>query len=162
MKAWLCSLFLLPVLATQASAKAYFQSKAEMIRGAEVIAVITITEVKVAPKDRIQDYRKSGAAKLEMLIKGEIAQNFTILGDETFICASCPIAPGRYLAFLGKNGDAWVGSNWHQSLRPIQDDKVEWYVSDDDRHDMKSADLKAVIAEIRAILETQPEEEKKP
>ena len=137
-----------------ASAKAYFQSKQEMIEKAEVIAVITISDVEPAEeKGKVWTYQQKGKATVESVLKGNIADEFQIHGSETFICASCPIKEGRYIAFLKKDGKLWTGSNWHLSLRPIDDDDAaQWHAADDNRYEMKSAPLKTVLAEINAIL----------
>ena len=62
------------------------------------------------------------------------------------------LAKGRFLAFLTKDDDYWAGSNWHLPLRPIKEEKVEWYVSEEQRWPMKYQDLGKVTAEIKAIL----------
>lgn len=137
-------------LSHQAFAKAYFQTKQEMIEKAEAIAIIAISAVQDSDaKGKIWTYRTKGTAKVEDTLKGELPKEFTIYGAETFICASCPIAKGRFIAFLKQDGDLWTGSNWHLSLRPISDDMVEWYVADDNRFEMKPKALNSVVAEIK-------------
>jgi hypothetical protein len=153
-----CSLILL-ALCHQASAEAYFQTEAEMIRSAEVIAVISITDLRDSDvKGRTWTYRKSGEAKVETILKGQIPKAFTMYGAETFKCASCPIAEGRFLAFLKKDGDLWTGSNWHLSLRPIKGANVLWYIADDNRYEMKSTPLDAVLIRIKEAIANKTEQ----
>jgi hypothetical protein len=150
MKTLLACLIVLCASTLQAPAKAYFQTKAEMIQQADVIAIITITAVKPSEaKGTSWTYRKSGEARVETVYKGDIPKAFTIHGEETFICASCPISEGRFLAFLKKDGDLWRGSNWHLSLRPIRGENVEWYGNDDNRYEMKPAPLQTVLDEVK-------------
>lgn len=153
MKSALIFLAMLVCLCLPASAKAYFQTKQEMIERAEVIAIITITDARPGDaKGRIWTYRQEGRAKVENILKGDIPRAFTLHGAETFICAQCPIANGRFFAFLKKDGDLWTGSNWHLSLRPIRNDEVDWYVADENRYEMKPVLLEKVVAEIKAQL----------
>ena len=121
-----------------------------MIEKADAIAIVEITNVKDSnTKGKTWTYRTKGTVKVEKILKGKLPNEFTLYGAETFICASCPIAKGRYIAFLKKDGDLWTGSNWHLSLRPIKSDMVDWYVADDNRYEMESKALKKVLAEIK-------------
>ncbi|MDB4437980.1 hypothetical protein N9195_00160 [bacterium] len=150
MKPFFAVLITLCSLSPQAFAKAYFQTKNEMIEKAEAIAIVEISEVQdIDAKGEIWSYRTKGTVKVKEIIKGKLPQEFAIYGAETFICAGCPIAKGRFIVFLKKNGDLWTGSNWHLSLRPIKDDMVEWYVADDNRYEMKPKALNTVLAEIK-------------
>jgi hypothetical protein len=137
-------------LSPQALAKAYFQTKSEMIEKAEAIAIIEIAAVHDSDaKGKIWTYRTKGTARVEETLTGELPDEFTIYGAETFICARGPITKGRFIAFLRKDGDLWTGSNWHLSLRPIKDGMVDWYVADDNRYEMKPMALKTVLTEIK-------------
>jgi hypothetical protein len=141
-------------LTPQAFAKAYFQTKQEMIKKAEAIAIVTILEVQsTQTKGGHWTYAQAGTAKVEQVLKGKLPDQFTLHGSEDFICARCPIAKGRFLAFLKQDGDLWAGSNWQSSLRPIEGDRVEWYVEDQNRYEFKLVPIEDVIAEIRAILD---------
>lgn len=151
MKSLIAILVALCSLSPQAFAKAYFQTKHEMIEKAEAIAIIEISAVQDSEaKGKIWTYRTKGTAKVEETLRGELPDEFTIFGAETFICASCPITNGTFIAFLKKDGDLWTGSNWHLSLRPIKDGMVDWYVADDNRYEMRPMALKTVLAEIKA------------
>lgn len=150
MKPFIAVFIVLCSLSTQAFAKAYFQTKQEMIEKAEAIAIIEISAVRDSDaKGKVWNYRTRGTAKVEETLKGELLKEFTIHGAETFICASCPVTNGRFIAFLKKDGNLWTGSNWHLSLRPIKDGMVEWYVADDNRYQMKPTALNTVLAEIK-------------
>ena len=151
MKSRITVFIVLYSLSPQVYAKAYFQSKNEMIEKAKAIAIIDIFAIQDSDtKGKTWTYRTKGTAKVEETLKGVLPEELTIYGAETFICASCPVAQGRFIAFLKKDGDLWTGSNWHLSLRPIKDDMVEWYVADDNRYEMKPTDLKTVITEIKS------------
>ena len=150
MKSLLTVLIVLCSLSPHAFAKAYFQTKNEMIEKAEAIAVVEISAVQDSDaKGKIGTYRTKGTVKVEETLKGELPKEFTIYGAETFICASCPVTKGRFIVFLKKDGDLWTGSNWHLSLRPIKDGMVEWYVADDNQYEMKPRALNTVLAEIK-------------
>jgi hypothetical protein len=93
-------------------------------------------------------YSQQTKVSVEKVLKGKIPDNFVMYGGESFICAQCTLSKGRFLAFLGKDGDLWVGANWHLSLRPIKDDEVEWYISQEQRFPMKFQKLADVLAQI--------------
>lgn len=153
MKHLLTAFLLLMALCHAAHAKAYFQTKDEMIEKADVVAVITIGKIDEADtKGKTWTYRQSATAKTESVLKGKLPAEFTLHGAETFICAQCPLAKGRYIAFLKKDGELWTGSNWHLSLRPIKNDRVEWYVANDNRYEMQPTPLADVLAEIKEAL----------
>jgi hypothetical protein len=163
MKAILSALMVLFAFFHQVHAKAYFQTKEEMIQGAEVIAIISITDIRDSDtKGRTFFYRKSGEANVETVLKGDIPECFRIYGAGSFVCASCPIGEGRFVAFLRKDDDLWTGSNWDLSLRPINGTEVLWYVDDDNRYEMKPALLDEVIDQIKAILANKVESAKDP
>ena len=168
MKTLLTLVVTLILVCSHADAKAHFQARSELITKASVIAIIELQEPEAAKPDRdagqqgpfgadgvvgkTWTYSTQAKAKLVKLIKGEIPKEFMIYGGESFICAQCTLAKGKYLAFLNKDGDCWVGSNWQLSLRPIKGDKVEWYVSEEQKFPMKNQALDKVLAEIQEIL----------
>lgn len=156
MKSLLTFLVVMCSLSSQVFAKAYFQTKNEMIEKAEAIAIVEISAVKDSDaKGKVWTYRTKGTVKVEQTLKGELPDEFTIHGAETFICASCPLLNGRFIVFLKKDGSLWTGSNWHLSLRPITDGMVEWYVADDNRYEMKPMPLNKVLAEIKTQKENK-------
>ena len=135
------------------SAKAYFETKEQMIERAEVIAIITVSDVRDSDdKGQTWIYRKSATARTETVLKGSLPDEFRIHGNETFICAQCPLIEGRQLVFLKKDKDLWTGSNWHLSFRPITGSDVAWYKSDEDRYNMAPTPLEKVLAEIKEIM----------
>jgi hypothetical protein len=171
-------------LALPSYGKAYFQSQSELIANASVIAIIELQDPQ--PAKTLKDQRKNidpssdvdpfaeGAAGKEWLystqanativkqLKGDIPKEFILYGGESFICAQCTLAKGRYLAFLRKDGNCWAGSNWQSSLRPIREDQVEWFVSEEERHPMKFQNLEKVISQIQASIEQTKSEQAAP
>lgn len=154
--------------------KAYFFKQSELIDKATVIAIVVLEEPEAAKptkgeqpdpftEDRatgkIWTYSKQAKVRVEKVLKGEIPDEAILYGHESFICAQCVLKKGRFLAFLGKDGELWVGANWQLSLRPIRESEVEWYVSDDQRFPMKFQKLEEVLTEIRATLEKNKSEQ---
>ena len=156
MKSFLTALLLIELLSPHAIAKAYFQTKRQMIEGAEVIAIISISEIRPSEAvGKTWTYRQEASAQAETVLKGELPEEFTLHGSETFICAQCPLSQGRFLAFLKKDGELWAGSNWHLSLRPVTEDEVAWYADEENRYEMKPASLEKVVDEIKRRLADQ-------
>lgn len=156
------------VLASQGHGKAYFFSRTELVQKSLVIAIIELGEPGPSKPNADSDpfveqahgttwaYQKSAKAKVVRIIKGEIPPEFILHVDETFICAQCTLSKGRFLAFLQKDKDLWVGTNWHLSLRPIKDGKIEWYQGEDLMKPMTFQPEAAVLEEIRKLLEAAP------
>jgi hypothetical protein len=146
---------LLPAL--PAGAKAYFAGKKEMVGWSVAIAVVEVGKVEeVDAKGEHWTYRQRATAKVSDVLKGELPKEITLYGAETFICAQCKLAEGKHLIFLKKDGDKWVGSNWQLSVRPITDDKVEWYVDGKSALEQKPAPFKDVLAEVRKLVNEEP------
>lgn len=167
MKNFLVLLSSLVLFPSPVEAKAYFQTRSELIQKATVIAIIELQEPQAAKADpskgktdpfantvtgKVWSYSTQSKATLIKVIKGELPKTFTLYGGESFVCAQCTLSKGRFLAFLTKDDDYWVGSNWHLSLRPIKDGKVEWYVAEEQRSPMEYQNLEKVTADIKAIL----------
>lgn len=147
-----CVLIVLLAHAPAAHAKAYFAPKKEMIARAQAIAVVTIDAVEtVEVEGKHWTYLQRATARVEQLIKGTLPETVELHGEETFICARCTFAPGRYLVFLDRDGNLWVGSNWHLSARPIAGENVEWY-ADDRGSATKAMPLASVLAEVRSLV----------
>lgn len=149
----LITLLVLLGLAGTAMAKAYFSPKKEMIQRAEAIAVVNITSVIETNVDAIAgepgwSYRQKATADVERTLKGNAKGTIEIYGMESFICAQCRYEKGRFLVFLRRERDRWVGANWQPGIRPITGDTVSWPVKDDDAFASKPAPLADVIAEI--------------
>lgn len=133
-------------------AKAYFQTKEEMIERAEAIAIVSIGEVEsVEQQGKHWTYRQRSKVWVKSVLKGKLPDEFVLYGAETFICAQCSLDTGSFIVFLKKDGDLWTGSNWHLSLRKINKDKVDWYVANDNRYEIAPAPLEKVIKEIKAL-----------
>lgn len=152
------------VPASHGHAKAYFFKRSELVEKSLVIAIIELGDPGPAKANAGADpfvdqakgttwtYQKSSKASMVRKIKGEISADFILHGDETFICAQCRLSKGRFLAFLQKDKDLWVGTNWHLSLRPIKDGRIEWYEGEDLTKPMKFQPEKVVIAEVEKLL----------
>ena len=144
--------------------KAAFFSPAELARKADAIALVDLDEPEAVaasdpsetPSSSAGYYRKKAQARVVERIRGDIPDRFLIYGDEAFICAQCTLSKGRFLAFLTKKGDFWVGTNWHLSLRPIKGDQIEWIATDSPTWDFVFRKKDEVVAEIRTGLAKVP------
>jgi len=129
---------------------AEFFTRSQLIERATVIAIVSLEEPEEAkPAGKNTDpfadvaagekwiYSRQATMRIEKVLKGEIPEEVIIYGDESFICAQCKLSKGRFLAFLRQDGELWSGVNWHLSLRPIRNKKVEWYVSEELRYPME-------------------------
>jgi hypothetical protein len=155
---FICALLLSQVL--PAGAKAYFQDEAEMVEKAEVIAIVDLEEPQ---KGGGEDdpfgtvgvgkyaYRLKAAAKTISVLKGKLPEAFEFHGGESFICAQCIPSKGRFLVFLQKDEEKWVGANWQFSLRPIAKGKIEWY-SGKEKIDQAPQDEVKVIARVKELI----------
>jgi hypothetical protein len=145
---------LIALLSPVALSRPYYMSKAELIRKAQVIAILRISHVEsVEVTGSEQVYRQSALATVERVIKGNVPGRVTLYGLQT-LEARVEFALGTYLVFLSRDGDLLVGTNWHLSLRPINKGKVEWYASNEG-YRLKTAQLSAVLKEIESILMRQ-------
>lgn len=130
-------------------AKAYYANEAEMIERSEVVAIVNISEVeKAKTESKPFDYSEIAHATVEQTIKGTLPQTVKLYGGESFICAQVHYAPGRHLVFLRRNEDLLVGCNWHMSVRPIKDGKVEWFLPQE-RLKVSWQELEAVLARVK-------------
>jgi len=142
----------------------YFYDRLELVNCCPIIVVIDVEEPEKETKSNSDtsgldisqtpqwDYSQRAKAKVVRKLKGEIRDNFVLHGSENNIDAQCRLKKGRFLAFLTKDGIFWVGANWQLSLRPIVDNKIEWYVSDDKSLPMTFQAEKSVIDEIQARI----------
>ena len=153
---------------------AYFFTRTELIQNAAAIAIVEIEEPAPAkPLSTVQQdpfadgsatgkswiYGQQAKVRVQKVLKGELAKEFTLYGKESFICAQCELTKGRFLAFLTKDGELWVGANWHLSLRPIRSEQVEWYVADEQRYPMKFQNLDDIVLEVQAVIQKQQSEQ---
>lgn len=115
-----------------AFAKAYYAPEDEMISRVEVIAIVDISSVEKSTTKGVHwTYGEIAHATVQQALKGKLPQSVKLHGGESFICAQVHFAPGRYLVFLSRDGELFVGCNWHFSVRPIKEAQVEWYSSDE-------------------------------
>jgi hypothetical protein len=154
--------------------RAYFFTRTELIQKATAIAIVEIEEpepAKPTGNDQQDPFAEDGATgknwvygqqakvRVQKVLKGDLPKEFTLYGQESFICAQCMLTKGRFLAFLSKDGDLWVGANWQLSLRPIQNEQVEWYVTDEQRYPMKFQKFDDVVAGVVAAIQKQQSEQ---
>ena len=171
-----CILSLVLAFTWNAFGAAVFFTRSDLIKKAEVIAIITLGEPEGAkPVGKFRDpfvtntaagkqwnYSQQAKGRVEQVLKGKISNEFILYGKEGFICAQCELSKGRFLAFLSRDGDLWAGTNWQLSLRPIVGKEVEWYVSDEQRYPMKFQKLDNVLTQIQAVLKKQQSEQAVP
>jgi len=177
MKTIAAILLLLPALSGCAFGRAVFYARSELIKNASVIAIVDLSEPGKAqhavedwdPFDKREGatgerwaYSQQANARVERILKGSIPKEFILYGGESFICAECRLSKGRFLVFLTKDRDLWVGANWQFSLRPIRDNEVEWYVSEEQRFPMKFQKLESAITQIEWALATEIKANKSP
>jgi hypothetical protein len=142
---------LIALLSPVPFARPYYMSKVELVKKAQVIAILRIShveQVEVAGSDHV--YSQSALATVERVIKGSISGSVTLYAQQTSE-ARVDFAPGRYLVFLSRDGDLLVGTNWHLSVRPINKENVEWYASNKG-YALKTTQLSVVLKEIESIV----------
>ena len=146
-------LLILLFMTTSAFAKAYFAGKKEMIQQAQYIVLVNISKIEnVTKQGNNWIYRQKASGTVEQCLKGEAAEEIEIYGMESFICAQSRYEKGRVLLFLRKDGDLWCGSNWHLGVRPVYDNKVQWFKDDEFRFEFVETSLEDVISDIRRTL----------
>lgn len=145
-------------------AKAAFKSATDMIADADVIAVVRVESVENASvKSGHWTYSKRAVTVPLQVIKGKVPGKFYMLGGENFICAQCNYEPGKALVFLKKEGDAFRGNNWHLSIRPIRESKVEWFKEGGKSlFDMQPMPLKVVVPKVRRQVKQDEQLEQLP
>ncbi len=135
-------------------AKAYFASKVEMIKKADIIAIVDIINVEnTETKSEHWTYGQKVTAKVDEILKGKPSKDITIYGKEDFICAQCLFKNGKFLLFLKYDKNLLVGSNWSFSIRPIKDKSVEWYKKDGKSiFELEYVPLDNVVQEIKSKI----------
>lgn len=131
----LISCIVLPVLVVDARAEGGYHPPSEMIRRSQFIAIIVIDHVALLPKTEHPRwwFGQRAHAVVERNIKGALPHAIDIYGDENFVCQQTELSPGRYLAFLVEDRGRLHSSNYQMGIRPIRDDRVEWYHRGGDR-----------------------------
>lgn len=152
MKKILLSLLLLSLLSFVAHAKAYFSPQKEMVQRAEAIAIVQIKQIKhVHKQGSFWSYGQQAIGTVETSIKGDLPTDIEIYGKERFICAQSLFSKGRFLLFLRKDGELWIGSNWDRGIKAIKNEKVAWG-KDSSYFPHEERPLSEVILEIQHIL----------
>ncbi len=124
-----------------------------MVEKAEAIAIIEILNTEIVEKrGQHWTYRQKAIGIVKKTLKGNIPDDIIIYGMETFICAQCQFEKGRFLLFLQRDNDFWIGSNWHLGIRQIEDENIDWFKSDTSSFEMEQQPLKDVILDIQNIL----------
>ncbi|MGD9128658.1 MAG: hypothetical protein PVH19_14880, partial [Planctomycetia bacterium] len=149
-------LLLICCIASPCFARIRYADKTEMVEGAKAIAVVDITKVEeVETKGKMWNYSQKATGTIEQVLKGDLkkGEKIEICGMEDFECTRCRYATGRFLLFLGKDEKIWNGSNWQRGIRPIENDKVDWYKKDNDNIVGEAKPLEEVVAEVEKIDE---------
>lgn len=140
-------------LATSAAfAKAYYPSAREMIKGAEFIAVVTLSEPVKTETRGNWTYLEVTDAHLLRQIKGKLPRNFKIQGSENFKCAQCHFPKGESMVFLKKDHELYVGQAWNISCLPIESGKVAWFTDLNLRVSDTRSDTNECIKQIKSEL----------
>ena len=136
-------------------AKAYFASQSEMLKNSQIIAVVDVKKVEKADAHGVsRTYSQKATADVEQVLKGSPGKQITMYGGEDFICAQCQFKPGKTLVFLNQDNNLLIGSNWHLSIRPIENGQLEWYARDH-HSPLKLTKFDDVLKSIKAKLPKQ-------
>ena len=145
---------------TSASGKVSHVGKVEMVRMAECIAIVNVTEIQeVRQRGPLWIYQQKALGTIEQCLKGGVAGRINVYGMEAIVCAPARCEKGRFLLFLQKDGDLWHSVNWQLGIRPIKEGKVQWFGSGESQLGMTEVPLTEVLSEIAGIRE---EKEKRP
>lgn len=145
---------LLAILCSESSsfAKAAFCGFEEMVRRSDVIALVDVTEIKEKPvQGSTWTYGQTIIAKPVEVLKGRVQSPLSIYGMENFICAQCRFAKGPQLVFLKKDGDLLAGSNWHLSVRPVENGQIAWFKNSTSL-ELVPAPASDVLSQVRAEI----------
>ena len=109
------------------------EKKENVVNGAEVIAVVTISKVETSPeKDGV--ITEVATLEVEQVLKGSLPQGAKLQGFiDRFPCHTPTLqqSKGRALVFLRRDGEFYrkSGTGWEQ-LRPVQEGRVMWFESE--------------------------------
>ncbi len=98
---WCTALALVVLWPLPAMASAYFAGKKEMVRKADLIALVEITRLKDLEPDKSCGTKEARAAVIQMF-KGSNAQELTFQIPCFFPCAIVKVKPGRHTRFPGR------------------------------------------------------------
>jgi hypothetical protein len=136
-------------------AKLAYMTEDDMIRRAEIIAIVDISHVERATtKCWPYDYNEIAYATVQQTFKGTVPQAVKLYGGTSFVCAQDHFAAGRYLVFLLRHEDLLVACNDYFGIRPISGTQVEWYVPGKLKPSFQPLDT--VLQRIRNLV-AQPE-----
>lgn len=137
-------------VACQVQAKARFYDRTELVQNSSHIAVVSIGPVTNGKwTGKHWTYTQSASAQVVKTVKGTLPETIQLWGGEEFECAQTQLHSGRYLAFLIQEGQHYVGSNWANSLREIQQgDALMWFGDAKDGFKPKTTPLSVVLKQI--------------
>ena len=151
---WLALLALTCLVSIPVGARAAYATRLQMVRRAVAIAVLDIGPVEArTTKGRHWTYSQRAEAKVVETLKGQLPPEVKLVAGEDFICARTQLAEGRCLAFLMKDGEDYVGCNWHLSLRPVSaSNQIEWLMQPDTNMLRGKVALETALKQIRQDL----------
>lgn len=130
-----CTALLVAATSQIAFAKAYFATLKEMVERSDAIAIVDLSKVKnTATKGKTWTYSKEAQATLIETLKGKLPKTFVLCGGENFRCAHVDFKEGKNLLFLNKEGDYYRGANWMNSCISVDNNKLPWFETKDERH----------------------------
>ena len=108
------------------SAKAFYFGVDDMIREAQVIAIVDIqqltsTELDVRQADLIAD------GYIVQTYKGNLKREIQFVISRIFPCAQFDVSTGRNLVFLKEIDGMLQGVNWHKSYIHLSSKNLSWY-----------------------------------
>ena len=116
-------------LVPSALAKLAYMNEDDMVRRAEIIAIVDISHVEHSKtKSWPFDYNEIAYGTVQQTLKGTLPETVKLYGGTSFTCAQDHFAAGRYLVFLLRHQDLLVACNGYFGIRPINGTQVEWYV----------------------------------
>jgi hypothetical protein len=112
-----------------AHGKAAFYTKQRLIETAEIIAIVDISVVsETATQGESWTYGQAASASTVKILKGKVADKFTIHAEKNFICARASYESGRrYLVFLRREGKLYTTINHHLGQFEIADESAKWF-----------------------------------
>ena len=140
----------------------------EMVRGADAIAVVTITKIDNCSTTMgrySRTYHQRATADVKEIVKGRLPAKITIYGSINAAGAPFHCVPdvrlevGPCLAFLrdeSQMGTAYVSANADLGIRPIEQDKIRWCKNN--IRDWQPVKLTEVIASINDSLRQKKNE----
>jgi hypothetical protein len=132
-----------------AHAKLCYMTEDNMVRRAEIIAIVDISHVeRVKTKSRPFDYNEIAYATVQQTLNGTLPQTVKLYGGTSLACVQDHFAARRYLVFLLRHQDLLVACNDYFGIRPINGTQVEWYVPGE-RFKLSVQPLDTVLQRIR-------------